>query len=521
MGINFLLSAGFIASALIALIWDRQGRQLPTGDRLLRAAFPLAFYLLIASFFSSWYQAPYHAWDGARLAPAIALWNAEPLYSTSRTGSVQTTMYPPFSAIAFAPAALFDQPGAAMLAGSLLAHCYYFFPVLYLCLSLPGDRKLSVMLLFLFVTVSFNYAELGASASRVHADAPALGLGLASCLVLSRAESSQQMRFGACGVLAWLSVWSKQPLLPLVGVLPLWTLLTHGRKAALHLTLWLAGLGVLIAAGFLVVFGGEGFVFNTVTIPKAMPWILKTPFNLAYVSMELLTYLLPILLVVLGCVVLLLRKDPVSELPTWLRGNAWLLLLITALALVPSSVLGRVKVGGALNNLSYTLYFALAATAMIMMRLADLWDRSPGGEEFDTFKRFTALAGILVALYGLGSTLQLRLHLLVPSRNENRKAYEYLVSHPSEGVYFPGQPLAHVLAEKSLPHLSLAVYDRDTQTPYAVGRQQIRAHVSANLSRICIGQDFRKESEHLVNSHFPDFRKPLDESGPFTCIGRR
>ena len=405
MGINFLLSAGFIASALIALIWDRQGRQLPTGDRLLRAAFPLAFYLLIASFFSSWYQAPYHAWDGARLAPAIALWNAEPLYSTSRTGSVQTTMYPPFSAIAFAPAALFDQPGAAMLAGSLLAHCYYFFPVLYLCLSLPGDRKLSVMLLFLFVTVSFNYAELGASASRVHADAPALGFGLAACLVLTREKLSPHRRFALAASLVWLSIWSKQLLLPLAILLPLWVLLAHGRRAALHLTLWLVGLGTLFAVGLLVVFGTEGLFFNTVAIPGAMPWIRKTPFNLAYVFMELVDYLLPILLVLLGCVVLLLREDPVSNLRTWLRGNAWMLVFLAALALVPSSVLGRVKVGGALNNLSYTLYFALAATAMIMMRLADLWDRSPGGEEFDTFKRFTALAGILVALYGLGSVL--------------------------------------------------------------------------------------------------------------------
>ena len=518
MLINFLLLAGFVAATLITLARYRRNRRLSWGDRLLGAALPLIVYLLIASFFCSLYQAPFWGWNGARLAPVAAMWDGEPLYATRNAGSVQTTLYPPFSAVAFALAGLFGEPSSAMIAGSLLAHLYYFLPVLYLCMSDPGNRGLGAVLFFFFTTVSLNFYGLDGSASRIHADAPALGFGLASCAALAQTHASPRARFALASVLMWLSIWSKQLLLPLVIVLPLWVILAQGRRAALQLSLWL-GLGGLISVGLLAVFGTEGLFFNTVLIPKAMPWIRKAPFNLAYVFMELLTYLLPIILIVLGCAVLLLKKDPVSQFPAWLLRNTWTLPLAAALILVPSCVLGRVKVGGALNNLSYTLYFALAAAAMIILRLASLWSRRPAGGEFDTFKRLAALAGIVVAFYGFGSILQLRLHLLVPVRNENRLAYEYLLNHPGEGVYFPGQPLAHVLAESSLPHFSLAVYDRDTQTPYPVGPQQIQAHVPSQLSRICVGDDFRKESAHLLEAHFPDFAERRLE-GHFWCVER-
>ncbi len=521
MILNLVLSAGFVAAAAASAVQYRRGRRQETSLRLVQTALPLVIYVLAASFFSSLYQAPYFVWNGARLAPAVAWVRGHPLYSTADAGSVQTTMYPPFAAIAYAPAAVFPEPTSAVVAGSLLAHLYYFLPVLYLCLARSRDRRLGLLLFSLFTTLTLGFRGLQGSASFIHADAPALGLGLASCLVLSRAESSQRMRFGICGLLAWLSVWSKQPLLPLVGVLPLWVLLCEGRRPVLRFTLWLVSVGAAAAAVFLVLFPLDGLLFNTVVVPRDVPWVGRFPSNLAYAFLELQAYLLPVTLILVGCVILLLRDDPVSKLSAWLARNDWVLPLAAALILLPVSVLGRVKIGGALNNFSYTLYFAVAAVLMIVLRLLQLWDGHKESARRSACVLFVALSSIVVAVYGFQRIIGAKLHLLSAERNENRQAYEYLVRHRDRPAYFPGQPLAHLLAGDALPHFSLAVYDRDTLTPYPLRPPQIRARVPANLSRICIGQDFRKESEHLVHSHFPDFGKPLDEGGPFTCIGRR
>ena len=521
MFLNLVLSAGFVAAAAASAAQCRRGRRQQTSLLLVQTALPLVIYVLAASFFSSLYQAPYLAWNAARLAPAVAWVHGRPLYSTEDAGSVQTTMYPPLAAIAYAPAAVFPEPTSAVLAGNLLAHLYYFLPVLFLCLARSRDRRLGLLLFSLFTTLTFGFWGLAGSASFIHADAPALGLGLASCLVLSRTESSQQTRFGVSAALAWLSVLSKQPLLPLVGVLALWVLLSEGWRQAFRFSAWLISIGMATVTLLLALFPLDGLLFNTVLIPREVPWLGSFPSNLAYAFLELQAYLLPIALILAGCVILLLRDDPASKPSAWLARNDWVLPLTAGLILLPVSVLGRVKIGGALNNFSYTLYFGVAAVLMIVLRLLRLWDEHKEAACRTACVSFVALSSILVAVYGFQRIIGDKLHLLSAERNENRQAYEYLVRHRDSTAYFPGQPLAHWLAGEALPHFSLAVYDRDTLTPYPLRPAQIRAHVPANLSKICIGQDFRKESEHLVNSHFPDFGKPLDGHGPFTCVGRR
>ena len=195
--------------------------------------------------------------------------------------------------------------------------------------------------------------------------------------------------------------------------------------------------------------------------------------------------------------------------------------LAVGLILLPVAVLGRVEIGGALNSFSYTLYFVAAALLMIVLRLLRLWDENRQVACRSAGVLFLALSSIVISLHGFQRIIGDKLHLLTAERNENRAAYEHLLGRRDNSAYSPGQPLAHLLAADALPHLSLAVYDRDTLTPYTLRAPQIQAHAPANLSKICIGQDFKKESGHLVNSHFPDFGKPLVKIGPFTCIGRR
>lgn len=527
MILNVVLGGGFVVAAAASAVRYRRGQRRETPERLVATVLPLVAYVLAAGFFSALCKAPYYGWNGARLAPVVAWVGGRPLYSTQDAGSVQTTMYPPLSAVAYAPAAAFPEPTSAVVAGSLLAQLYYFLPVLYLCLTCPlslaqpGDRRLGLLLFSLFVTLTLGFSGLCGSATFIHADAPALGLGLASCLVLSRARSSEPVRFGLCALLAWLSVCSKQPMLPLVGVLPLWTLLGEGWRQALRLTLWLISVGAAVAALLLAMFPLDGLVFNTVLIPLRVPWLGSFPSNLAYTFLELQAYLLPVVLLLAGLVILLLREDPMSKTSAWQARNDWLLPLAVALILLPVSVLGRVKIGGALNSFSFTLYFAAAAVVMLAGRLLRLWEEHKQVALRSSCVLFVALASLAVTVYSFQRIIGDKLHLLSAERNENRWAYESLVRDRGSGTYFPGQPLAHWLANGELPHLSLAVYDRDTVTPYPSRPPQIRAHVPANLSKICIGNDFGKESERLVKEHFPEFGKPLDEDGAFHCVGRR
>ena len=398
MPLNLALGAGFIAAVAVSVAAYRRGRE--SSDRLLQGALPLVVYVLAASFLSSLYKAPHWGWNGARLAPVVAWVGGEPLYSTENAGSVQTTMYPPFSAVAYVPAAVFTEPTSAVVVGSLLAHVYYFAPILYMCLWRPYRRGFGLLLFSLFAILTFSFRGLEGAASIIHADAPALGLGLASCIVLTRARSSQWARFGLSALLAWLSVWSKQPLLPLVAVLPLWVLLCDGGRQAVRFALWLMSVGAAMAALFLTLFPLEGLLFNTVLIPREVPWVGAFPSNLAYAFLELQTYLLPIVLILLGSVILLIRDDPATKLSTWLPPNDWVLPAAAALILVPVSVLGRVKIGGALNNFSYSLYFALAAGVMIMLRLLHLWDQHKGLARRDTLISFVALSSLLISVYG-------------------------------------------------------------------------------------------------------------------------
>ncbi len=158
----------------------------------------------------------------------------------------------------------------------------------------------------------------------------------------------------------------------------------------------------------------------------------------------------------------------------------------------------------------------------VSLRLSHLWDTHEEKSALHSYTKLIALSGLLVAVWAFQSTVSRKLHLFPEERNENRIAYDYVRDHPGSGVYFPGQPLAHLLAEKSLPHFSLAVYDRDTLTPYRVGMKQIAAHLPTNLSQVCIGHDFKKESDRMVRTHLPEFAKtPVQTVGdPFECVGK-
>ena len=377
-----------------------------------------------------------------------------------------------------------------------------------------------LLLFFFFAVITFNFQGLS-EVIRIHADAPALGLGLTSCIVLLRCRgvvSRRNMLLTA--VAAWLAVWSKQPLLPLLPTLCVWVFATRGRRQGIGFALCMASVGVATAGLFFMVFPLDGLLFNTVRVPAQVPWLGNFPYNLAFTFLELQGYLLPVALTLLGCTILLLRRDPADHLSQWLLQNPWSMLVFVSLVLVPVSVLARVKIGGALNNFSYTLHFALAAVIAVSLRLSHLWDTREEKSALHSYTKLIALSGLLLAVWAFQSTISQKLHLLLRERNENRIAYDYVRAHLGSGVYFPGQPLAHLLAENGLPHFSLAVYDRDTLTPYRVGAKQIAAHLPTNMSQVCMGRDFKKESDHMLRMHLPEFAETSAQTvgDPFECV---
>jgi hypothetical protein len=118
----------------------------------------------------------------------------------------------------------------------------------------------------------------------------------------------------------------------------------------------------------------------------------------------------------------------------------------------PTSVLGHVKLGGALNSLLYSTYFLdIAVLALLVENL---------GAERPVWIR-TATANALIVLL-IPFSITVAKTVAVPRRawtSRNVEAYDYSRKHPGE-VYFPMHPLSVYLAEHQWYNSDLGIFDR-------------------------------------------------------------
>ena len=98
-------------------------------ERLAIAIVPLVVGLPTVALATLWLRVPDNPWNGARLAPTVALEYGYPLYCSREAGPILSTIYPPGNYFAFLPACVTSHPSAALLLAGALNMAYVCVPV--------------------------------------------------------------------------------------------------------------------------------------------------------------------------------------------------------------------------------------------------------------------------------------------------------------------------------------------------------------------------------------------------------
>jgi hypothetical protein len=490
-------------------------------DRWMAASFPFLVLIVASSIVKVFLEAPNRKWNPIRIAPPISLWHGYTLYYPPDSGPVTGNIYAPFSSIAYLPAALAPTPTGVVALGTLFSLLYYFAPALWLYLrgkNIPDDRSTVLAQWYTFILfplVTFNRMKsLGYSAGFIHADAPALGLAGAACAVLYAAPPYRWNTLFLSALLAVLSVWSKQVMAPLLVAIPLWLLLTDGFKACFRYGLALLLAGGLAAAVFLTLFDARALWFNVVTIPGHHPW--RSDFNLMTAALEFqeLSFLMMLLLAFGALFSLALRSAPVVGLSHWLARNRWSLFAVASLLVLPTSLIGRVKIGGDPNALSFALYLLLLSVCLMLREGV----AAPGVEALKTGMRVLAV----VSIAGTGILLiqeqcERYLNLAQPQPNDLEVVHRYLQNHPGE-AYFPWNPLGHLLVDGRYYHFDYGLYDREL-AGFPLSEEHVRQHVPPGMRRVCFPPD--RNFEHVLK-YLKEYsrRVEIEELPGFICYER-
>ena len=145
--------------------------------------------------------------------------------------------------------------------------------------------------------------------------------------------------------------------------------------------------------------------------------------------------------------------------------------LLVGCFLFPSSVMGRLLVGGDLNAFSFCLYFMLLASCALLVQLLS----RPLADHHE--RLHSALVVVLIAGVSLIETQNIGSRLNHPSNKvmNTMLAYNFIKRHPG-AAYFPLYPLAHLAAEGKLYHSGWALSDRE-MSRFFVSQRHVAAYI--------------------------------------------
>ncbi len=325
---------------------------------------------------------PSNNWNGPRLTPSFTLVSSYHSYYGSDAGPVSGNIYGPGLAIAYLPCVLCSSPESAIRWGGVLSALWLFLPAMLLLrrftntqVNETGRWLLLALGFYWLVTNPFWLRQV---AFNVHADAPAIGLGLCACLFALRlAENGRTSDLILTALFTHASVATKQTLLPLLVVIPVWLWLRGQRPLALKLLCVSAVTGAALWLVIALAYGWSAVWFNLVYIPGHHPWYetvgrvsgvanVTTAHRIAVLGEAFIDYVLSNgwLWLVLFLAAIFGRKHLSLRRPDFKSPSS--LLFLAGLLLVPMSLLGRVKVGGDYNAFSYSAVFLSLATVMLL-----------------------------------------------------------------------------------------------------------------------------------------------------------
>jgi hypothetical protein len=310
-------------------------------------------------------------------------------------------------------------------------------------------------------------------------------------------------------------------MIPTIVALMLWILLVRGTRQCAMFCACLVVTGTVVASAMLLMFPAEGMQLNMLTIPRLVPWKGPFPLNVLAVGWELFraTSLLALCLLV-GAVIAFLQSGK-SERWSSFAGKDWVLVAFVGILHVPMSILGRVKMGGSANTFSPTLYFLLTAVCLLVVELNAEFVSKGRGRESRTRYKYCLMAGCTLLALICGSHLWGRIDRIgaVLGEHKTQVAYEYL-RKTEEAVYFPTEPLAHLLADGELYHHAAAIHDREKLAGLAVTRDHIERHIPDRLSVVYWASAWG--ARYVRVQHFSEFSRKVEvqELKGYECFAK-
>jgi len=486
--------------------------------RALQTLSPLLWVVAILGAAQQVLSAPWKIWNGIRLAPSGALAEGLGLMPAGAGHPITGHLYGPVSPVYFLPAALLPTPTSAVLMASALAFVAVTAPLaVMLRTEARGDRLAFWIPLGLFVLNGVGSPVVRQVTFAVHADAPALGLGVLACALVYRpADRRKNLRLVLSAVATALAVMAKQPMLPLILVLPAYALMTEGvRRALICLAANVAAMAALVATFAVLPLGGLALVIaDPGAVVSAMSWREAT---LARALVQSARDLVPAIVpywALAGAFALARTKGHLDReaLRSWVSANPWLLPAIVSLACVPTALLSRSVAGASTNGLGFAIYFAAVTCLLILARVLS----TSGDQPADVLMpglRLGLLVLVATSLVANASALwELPGQFRQLSSNPQAQALRYAVDHP-EAAYFPLHPLVGLKAEGRLYNVLLPATTRVALAdplaagdPVAVERVLLR-HMPSRVRWILYPNDlhprFQERSEALRRDLWP------------------
>ena len=445
----------------------------------------------------------YYFWNDVRFSRAYALAHGYDLYTPPDSGVIPGIIYGPVGFFLYAPAALWPAPAAALLSACLVSALATLGPAGLVLADrrIAGEPGPWVLPIFTVVLLHFYWSAATVGVWMVHTDAAALGL---SCLALywtlrHPPEKTLSWQLFAAAATASLAVWAKQTTAPILLIPCAYFLLRRARRSAAWVLLLSAAFAAVLGAIFSALYGFRDLWLAMFEVPSGRaryPGIVLHEGGRITDFMEMM-YLLAI--VVVCSIVSGKRLQPAagacsrsrprflaalfSRISDW---TAWPLFLGAGLALLPMSLLGRMKAGGAANNFGLADYFLSLGIALLFLRLSS----RPELQQSDSRRALQAAVVLLLAVMGLRTVADLtaKLHPIALHWPPSAQiAYSYARKNPGS-TYFPWHPLASLMAEGRYYHTSWGVMEREAGG-YPVSEAHFRAHLPENLQRIAAIDD--------------------------------
>jgi len=436
-------------------------------------------------------QSPFwgDGWGAARLAPTFGLYQGYSIFAPVNSGAVLNTVYAPLTYLVYLPAVWFPDITSAIMAGTAIAILFFLLPV-FLLLFRRDSVFLSLLLFAGFCLFALSSPPLAFSGFSIHADAPALGFsGLAAWATCRRSRNKKNWQdYLLSSIFAVAAVWTKQTMLPILIAIPVY-LWFWAQKEAIAYLKWLIFSLCLISLALLLAFDPKDMFFNIITIPAAHPWrsLDRVQILLSALAELIQACAMPLAILIIYGVINWKSLSAITRnhLREWFRDKSWSLSLMIAIFLIPTTLLGRVKMGGVENTLSPTIYFlAIAALLVIQEMIQELIQTS--GKKWGIW--------LLLGIVSTATLIQSQPLNVLPDlvkalpANPQAVAYRYARDHPAE-VYFPFNPLSHLFAEAKLYHFHYGLYDRQLAGE-KISDAHFHAHIPKNLKLVAFPPKF-------------------------------